>query len=60
MAKSPRESTQESNFSDEEIARRYETTLKRVLTTPPQHKTAKGEKANPPKKRGRPKKASPA
>ena len=27
-----------------------------VLTTPPKHRTAKGEKANPPKKRGRPKK----
>jgi len=43
-------------FPDEEIARRYEATLKRVLTTPPQHRTAKGEKASPPKKRGRPKK----
>jgi hypothetical protein len=42
-------------YSDEEIARRYEATLKRVLTTPPKHRTAKGEKANPPKKRGRPK-----
>jgi hypothetical protein len=45
-----------AGFSDEEIARRYEATLKRVLTTPPQHRTAKGDKANPPKKRGRPKK----
>jgi hypothetical protein len=43
-------------YSDEEISRRYEATLKSVLATPPQHKTAKGEKANPPKKRGRPKK----
>jgi hypothetical protein len=41
-------------YSDEEIARRYEATLKRVLSTPPQHRTAKGDKANPPKKRGRP------
>jgi hypothetical protein len=41
-------------YSDEEIGRRYEATLKRVLTTPPQHRAAKGEKANPPKKRGRP------
>jgi hypothetical protein len=45
-------------FTDEEIARRYEATLKRVLSTPPKHKTATGEKANPPKKRGRPKKES--
>jgi hypothetical protein len=44
------------DFTDEEIACRFEATLKRVLTTPPQHRTAKGEKANPPKKRGRPKK----
>jgi hypothetical protein len=43
-------------YSDEEIARRYEATLKSVLSTPPKHRTAKGEKANPPKKRGRPKK----
>jgi hypothetical protein len=43
-------------FNDEEIARRYEATLKRVLATPPKHRTAKGEKANPPKKRGRPRK----
>jgi hypothetical protein len=43
-------------YSDEETARRYEATLKRVLNTPPQHRAAKGEKANPPKKRGRPKK----
>jgi hypothetical protein len=43
-------------YSDEEIARRYEETLKRVLTTLPKHRTAKGDKASPPKKRGRPKK----
>jgi hypothetical protein len=30
--------------------------LKRMLSTPPQHRAAKGERANPPKKRGRPKK----
>jgi hypothetical protein len=42
-------------FSDEEIARRYEATLKRVLATPPKHRTTKGEKENPPKTRGRPK-----
>jgi hypothetical protein len=44
----------EETYSQEEIERRYEATLKRVLTTPPKHRTAKGEKANPPKKRGRP------
>ena len=44
----------EGQYSDAEIARRYEETLKRVLTTPPQHRTAKSDKANPPKKRGRP------
>ena len=41
-------------YSDEEIARRYEATLKRVLITPPKHRTAKGDDASPPKKRGRP------
>jgi hypothetical protein len=45
-----------NDFPDEEIARRYEATLRHVLTTPPKHRAAKGEKANPPKKRGRPKK----
>jgi hypothetical protein len=45
---------QNDEYTDEEIARRYEATLKRVLTTPAQHRTAKGEKATPPKKRGRP------
>jgi hypothetical protein len=45
-----------NEFPDEEIARRYEATLKRVLTTPPKHRTVKSEKANAPKKRGRPKK----
>jgi hypothetical protein len=49
----------DDQYSDEEIARRYDATLKRVLTTPPKHRMAKGEKANPPKKRGRPKKVSP-
>jgi hypothetical protein len=48
----------EEQFTEEEIARRYKATLKRVLTTPPKHRTAKGDKANPPKKRGRPKKES--
>jgi hypothetical protein len=43
-----------SEFTDEEIARRYEATLKRVLTTPPKHRAGKDEKANPSKKRGRP------
>jgi hypothetical protein len=46
----------EEVYGPEEIARRYEATLKRVLSTPPKHRTAKGEKASPPKKHGRPKK----
>jgi hypothetical protein len=49
-------SKKDEHYSDEETARRYEATLKRVLSTPPKHRTAKGEKANPPKKRGRPQK----
>jgi hypothetical protein len=48
------EKKSDNQYSDEETARRYEATLKRVLTTPPKHRTAKGDKANPPKKRGRP------
>jgi hypothetical protein len=52
----PKPDKSQDTYSDEEIARRYDATLKRVLTTPPQHRTAKGEKVNPPKKRGRPKK----
>jgi hypothetical protein len=60
MTKTPNErldhKAKGDEFSDEEIARRYDATLKRVLTAPPQHRTAKGDKANPPKKRGRPKK----
>jgi hypothetical protein len=43
-------------FTDEEIARRREAMLKRMLSSPPQHRPAKGDKANPPKKRGRPSK----
>ncbi len=46
----------QEEYSEEETARRYDATLKRVLSTPPKHRTAKDEKANPPKKRGRPKK----
>jgi hypothetical protein len=49
-------SKKDEHYSDEETARRYEATLKRVLSTPPKLRTAKGEKANPPKKRGRPQK----
>jgi len=49
-----RKSLDNDQYSEEEIARRYEATLKSVLTTPPKHRVAKGEKANPPKKRGRP------
>lgn len=43
-------------YTEEETIARREAMLKRMLSTPPQHRTAKGEKANPPKKRGRPKK----
>jgi hypothetical protein len=46
----------DDHFSEEETIARRETMLKRMLSTPPQHRTAKGDKANPPKKRGRPKK----
>jgi hypothetical protein len=46
----------DSDYSEEETIARREAMLKRMLSTPPQHRTAKGEKANPPKKRGRPKK----
>jgi hypothetical protein len=43
-------------YSDEETIARREAMLKRMLSTPPQHRSAKGDKTNPPKKRGRPKK----
>jgi hypothetical protein len=43
-------------YTEEETIVRREAMLKRMLSTPPQHRTAKGDKANPPKKRGRPKK----
>jgi hypothetical protein len=43
-------------YTEEETIARREAMLKRMLATPPKHRTAKGEKANPPKKRGRPKK----
>jgi hypothetical protein len=43
-------------YSEAETIARREVMLKRMLSTPPQHRTAKGEKANPPKKRGRPRK----
>jgi hypothetical protein len=46
------------DYTEEETIARREAMLKRMLSTPPQHRTAKGEKANPPKKRGRPKKES--
>jgi hypothetical protein len=45
----------DDHFTEEETIARREAMLKRMLSTPPQHRTAKGEKANPPKKRGRPK-----
>jgi hypothetical protein len=41
---------------DDEVTRRYEATLKRVLATPPDHKTTLKPGASP-KKRGRPPKA---
>jgi hypothetical protein len=44
------------DYTEEETIERREAMLKRMLSTPPKHRTAKGEKANPPKKRGRPKK----
>jgi hypothetical protein len=43
-------------YTKEETIARREAMLKRMFSTPPQHRTAKGEKANPPKKRGRPEK----
>jgi hypothetical protein len=41
-------------YTEEETIARREAMLKRMLSTPPQHRAAKGEKASPPKKRGRP------
>jgi hypothetical protein len=41
-----------NEFADKETARE-DAVLKRVLSTPPKHKTAKDNKANPLKKRGR-------
>lgn len=41
----------------DEVQRRSDATLKRLLSTPPDHKTKKAAPANPPKKRGRPPKA---
>ena len=37
-----------NEFTDKETARREDAVLKRVLSTPPKHKTAKDDKANPP------------
>jgi hypothetical protein len=42
-----------NEFTDKETARREDAVLKRVLSTPPKHKTAKDDAANTPKKRGR-------
>jgi hypothetical protein len=42
------------DYTEEETIARREAMLKRMLATPPQHRTAKGDKASPPKKRGRP------
>jgi hypothetical protein len=41
-------------YTEEETVTRREAMLKRMLSTPPQHRMAKGDKASPPKKRGRP------
>ena len=41
-----------NEFTDKQTGRREDAVLKRVLSTPPKHKTAKDDKANPPKKRG--------
>jgi hypothetical protein len=49
----PGNKTDEQYTEEETIARR-EAMLKRMFSTPPQHRTTKGDKANPPKKRGRP------
>jgi hypothetical protein len=46
----------DDQFTEEETIERREAMLKRMLSTPPQHRTAKGDKASPLKKRGRPKK----
>ena len=43
-------------YSDEETIARREALLRLMLSTPPRHKTAKVQKANQPKKRGRPSK----
>jgi len=42
-----------NEFTDKETARREDAVLKRVLSTPPKHKTAKDDATNTPKKRGR-------
>ena len=48
----------DDQLGDEETRRREDATLKRLLAMPPQPKTKKADKANPPKKRGRPPKKS--
>jgi hypothetical protein len=44
----------DDQYTEEETIARREAMLKRMLSMPPKHRAAKGEKANPPKKRGRP------
>jgi hypothetical protein len=44
----------DTELSEREIERRSDATLRRLLATPPQPKTKGADKANPPKKRGRP------
>jgi hypothetical protein len=38
-----------NEFTDKETVRREDAVLKRVLSTPSKHKTAKDDTANPPK-----------
>lgn len=47
-------SDKEHQLTDEEIARRFQATLKSVLAAPPHPKPRKADDASPPKKRGRP------
>jgi hypothetical protein len=42
-----------NEFTGKETARPEDAVLERHLSTPPKHKTAKDDTANPPRKRGR-------
>jgi hypothetical protein len=50
----------DEDYSDDEARRRYEATLKSVLSAPPQPKPKKDGDASLSKKRGRPKRHIPA